>query len=336
MGVNSKTKEKALSIPESADDYPYTSYARILKEKYGKRVYRVGVDGGFSCPNRPSGRSSPGCTYCDGFGALSTYQRDGEGVEERRNLPSRLEETERQIRRGIMFLQHRYKAEFFILYFQAFSGTFDTPENLKRLYDHGLSCHPFVELVVSTRPDCVDEEKAALLRSYKTAERDVWVELGLQSARDATLQRIRRGHNRRCFEKAFRLLKDHGLKTAVHLIFGLPGEDWKDIEYTIRYLRDLDPEGVKIHNLHIPAGTALAEEYLSGELSVPSLPRHLDYTLKALELLPREVVLLRLTCDTPDNRLVAPRGTWAKAFFYQQVLEEMKRRQTYQGRLAGQ
>ncbi len=307
-----------------------------MRETYGARVYRLGVDGGFSCPNRGPDRSSGGCAYCDRYGSLSTYQRTSSGPSVGGNLEKRLQWIGDQIDGGLAFLRRRYKAEYFILYFQAFSSTYDSLSNLKRIYDFGLSRYPFVELAVSTRPDCIGRGTADLLASYKTEERDVWVELGLQSADDRTLRRINRGHDRECFEKAFLLLKERGLKIAVHLIFGLPGEDLSDIERTVRYVLKHGPEGLKIHNLHIPADTMLAGEYKRGELTVPSLPRHLDYTIKMLELIPKDIIIMRLTCDTPDDRLLAPRGPWSKAFFYKRLGEEMKLRGTWQGKLSGQ
>lgn len=316
--------------------YLYTDYARALREKYGVKVYRVGVDGGFSCPNRGQDRLSPGCSYCDSFGSMSAYQRTSSSAPETIGIDERLRWIGIQIDRGLLFLKRRYRAEHFILYFQAFSSTFDSPANLKRIYNYGLSRHPFVELVVSTRPDCISPQTADILASYKRDDRDVWVELGLQSADDRTLRRINRGHDRACFERAFTLLKARGLKIAVHLIFGLPGEGMKDIEETVRYVRSLNPGGLKIHNLHIPDGTAMAEEYRRGELTVPCLERHIDYTIRALELIPGEVIILRLTCDTPAGRLLAPRGERTKGFFYNALRMEMKHRGTYQGRLAGQ
>ena len=307
-----------------------------MRRKYGAPVYRIGVDAGFSCPNRGRDRLSPGCSYCDSFGSLSTYQR-AEGVgPETGEMDARLQSIDTQIRRGLLFLKRRYNAEFFILYFQAFSNTFDTIPNLRKIYDFGLSRFPFVEFVVSTRPDCIGPDSADLLAYYAGEKRDIWVELGLQSASDTTLKRIHRGHDTACFERAFRLLRERGIKIAVHLIFGLPGEGLREIENTVRYVRTLAPEGLKIHNLHVPRDTALAEEYRRGELSVPSLSRHLEYTIRALELMPEETVIMRLTCDTPEGRLLAPRDGWTKGYFYSRIREEMKKRETRQGRLSGQ
>jgi radical SAM protein (TIGR01212 family) len=213
------------------------------------------------------------------------------------------------------FLRRRYKARQFLLYFQAFSGTYAPVAELKAVYDYALSLGDFRQLIVSTRPDCVDAEKAGLLAGYARPDRDVWVELGLQSAREFTLKRIRRGHGLLEFENAFRLLRERGIKIAVHLVFGLPGENAEDIEASLRYLAALAPEGVKIHNLHIVHGTPLYDEFLAGELSLPCAARHIQYITRAFEILPEGTLFMRFTCDTPAGLLAYPRHFPDKARF---------------------
>ena len=233
---------------------------------------------------------------------------------------------ERQVGESLAFLRSRYRATAFILYFQAFSNTNAPVGELRRIYDHGLSLAPFCGLNVATRPDCLDEEKADLLASYRSQDRDVWVELGLQSADDLTLRRIDRGHTAEDFLHAYRLLKDRSLKVAIHLIFGLPGEDFAGIVRTVEFVAGLLPDGVKIHNLHIPRGTVLAQELAKGELTAPAAPRHLEYVIAAIERLPPETVVMRLTCDTPEPRLAAPRHFWPKGAFLARLEEEMRAR----------
>ena len=203
--------------PEEAwlSDYPrerYNRYSRYLRELYGHKVYRVSVDAGLTCPNRGPDRRRPGCTYCDERGSRAPYL-------------ARTAELREQVDGALRFLRARYAPQDFILYFQAFSGTAASVMVLKALYDGGLCCGNFRELIVSTRPDCVDREKAELLASYRERGLDVWVELGLQSAHDRTLQRINRGHSVACFADAYGILAEQGIKIAVHLILGLPRED---------------------------------------------------------------------------------------------------------------
>lgn len=305
-------------LPYSAvSDLPYTSYSRWLAQSFGRRVYRVAVDGGFSCPNRGE-RSGAGCTFCAEDGSRAPYLGEAATVRA-------------QVGRAVGFLTARYKAQAFILYFQAFSATNAPPAALRRIYDEGLSAAPFVGLTVSTRPDCVDGEKAALLASYRDRGLEVWVELGLESANDQTLERIGRGHDLECFRKAYRTLKAAGLKVAVHLILGLPGETREDMERTAETAATLLPDGVKIHNLHIPAGTVMAAEMSKGEITAPGPWSHLQYTISVLERLPPSTVVMRVTTDTPASRLLSPRTFPDKQAFLTLLAEEMKRRGTFQG-----
>ena len=298
----------------------YNSYARYLKEKYGGKTYRIGVDAGFSCPNRGPDRRQSGCSYCDVDGSRSPYLGSLTDIGE-------------QLRRGMEFLRTRYKADRFILYFQAYTNTFAKAEDLRTLYSYGLSLGDFKELIVSTRPDCVDPEIVDVLATFRSQVEDVWVELGLQSANEKTLQRVRRGHGRTEFERGFSLLRSRKLKIAVHLIFGLPGEGWEEILQTIRYIARFRPDGIKIHNLHIPFQAPLFQEFLSGELSIPCAERHLQYVVKALELLPPETLIMRLTCDTPKDRLAFPRTFPDKATFLARLSQKLADLDTWQGRL---
>jgi radical SAM protein (TIGR01212 family) len=313
----------------------FRSYSAYLREKYGRPAYRVAIDAGFSCPNRGPDRGRPGCLYCDEHGARAPYQTPAQGVPAgepgsgraaRPAAPGDREDIRRQVEQGIDFLRRRYGAECYLLYFQAFSGTFAPVGRLRALYDYALGLAHFRELIVSTRPDCVDKPRAGLLASYLSPDLDVWVELGLQSAHDRTLQRIRRGHTSADFTRAYRLLRNRGVKLAVHLIFGLPGEGTREILETVRFVAGLEPDGVKIHNLHIPLGSPLYQDYLRGELSAPCAARHLDTVCRALELLPPDTVIMRLTCDTPAGRLAFPRHFPPKAAFYEQVTRELAAR----------
>lgn len=197
-------------------DTPYTSYSRYLRKTYGTKVYRVSVDGGFSCPHRGVDRRMPGCSFCDERGSLAAYQPEKNPARE---IEKRCDALADQIENGISFLKRRYNAKGFLLYFQAYTCTNAPPAELKQIYDFGVAAYPFLGLIVSTRPDCINPEIIRLIASYKTPRFDVWVELGLQSANDDTLQRIRRGHNLRQFVTAFKSLRKAGIKVAVHVIF---------------------------------------------------------------------------------------------------------------------
>ena len=316
---------------------PYFTYSRYLRERHGCTVYRVAVDAGFGCPHRSGGRSGSGCTFCGEEGARAPYQEacvqpyiPSHAVSA---LPHDAESLAPQVSNAVSFLKRRYAAEAFILFFQAYSNTHAPVQTLQRVYDAGLALAPFKGLNVATRPDCIDAKKADLLASYQDRGLDVWVELGLQSAHDETLRRIGRGHTTADFLAAHRLLTDRGLKVAIHLIFGLPGEGASELSATARWVAALRPDGVKIHNLHVPLATPLAREFLQGEVTVPAAGRHLDYVISVLELLPPQTVIMRLTCDTPRKRLAAPRTFPPKQVFMTLLTREMRARGARQGRL---
>jgi hypothetical protein len=298
---------------------PFFNYSRYLKQKYGEKAYRIAVDAGFGCPHRDEGRRAGGCVFCDASGSRAPYLAD-------------ITDMKRQIESASAFIRRRYGAQIFLLYFQAFTNTNAPVKTLKRIYDSGLAVLDFHELIVSTRPDCIDKAKIDLLAGYLDQGIDVWVELGLQSASNKTLRRISRGHSRDDFTKAVMMLKSSGIKVAAHVIFGLPGEAESNILDTIQYTARLGIDGIKIHDLHIPKNAALYSHYLSGELSLPCRERHLEYCIKALELLPPSTVIMRLTCDTRNEALGFPRRQINKADFYHVLRREMIERETFQGK----
>ena len=302
------------------EDFPFYSYSEYLHKKYGTKVYRIAVDGGFSCPNRSCDRTRGGCIYCSQQGSRASYLDKEKAIEN-------------QIMRGIAFTKRRYKAEQFLLYFQAYSGTFDTVENLKKTYDAALALHPFRELIVATRPDCIDPAKADLLASYIKPDFDVWVELGLQSSNDRTLARIHRGHTAAQYKAAFDLLHSRGIKVATHLILGLPGEDFDDMLASVDFVNALHPEALKLHDLNITYNTELYDEYLKGEVTAPSRELYMEYLISVIEHLRSDIILMRLTCDTYEADRAAPRRYMAKGSIYALLQKEMEKRGTRQGRL---
>jgi uncharacterized protein len=321
-----------LSHPMSdTEEPPYLTYSRYLRERHGCTVYRVAVDAGFSCPNRRGGRDGAGCTYCSEDGARAPYL-NAPAPEALERCASALRAQVYEARR---FLGRRYGAEAFILFFQAFSGTNAPVEVLRRVYDAGLSCGDFCGLNIATRPDCIDAEKADLIASYAAQGLEVWVELGLQTANDETLARVHRGHTVEQFAVAFGLLRERGVRVAAHLILGLPGEGAAEIARTARFLGSLGIDGVKLHNLHVPAGTVLAREYAQGEFVPPGPDRHIDYLIAVIERLPPTTVIMRLLCETPEERLLAPRAFPEKQAFTSRLAETMRARGARQGRLSG-
>ena len=317
----------------------WRTYSSYLKDKYGASVYRIGVDGGFSCPNRDKNRHG-GCAFCDGTGSIAVYQRTAESgyrrtaafdKERADTILPRLLSIREQIERGMAFLKRRYGATLFSLSFQSWTNTYDSPENLKRIYDEALAVHPFKELLISTRPDTVPEDVLSLLESYITPERDVWVEFGLQSANDRTLQNINRGHDLASYMEATERAHSHHLKVATHVILGLPGETKEQMLETVRYLSNLRIDGIKLQLLHVLKGTDLLPLYEAGAFQVLSLPEYLELLGDCLRILPQETVIHRLSGDGPKRLLCAPLWSADKRMVLNSIHRYLKEQQIYQG-----
>lgn len=304
------------------DRVRFHTYSAYLKRRYGVKTYRVSVDAGFSCPNRKGGRTTAGCVYCDVEGSRAPYL-------------DREENLSRQISGAVDFLARRYDAKAFSLYFQAYSGTHGSTAELRRIYNAGLSQYDFRELIVATRPDCVDAQRADLLSSYLDKVDDVWVELGLQSPNDETLARIGRGHDLAAFERAFHLLRSRGIKVGVHLLFGLPGEGLSDVRYSAEYIDRLAPDGVKIHNLRIVNDTPLFRLACKGEVALLGRHRYVRYLATFLPRLRESTVILRLGFDPPRGRVVLPSSFCDKTTLYNAVNRRMAAEGTRQGSLVG-
>ena len=306
-------------------------HADALRHRHGDRVWRIGLDGGFSCPNRRTGRGSGGCSYCAPEGGRALYLPEGQTA------------IGEQVEAGIAFLRRRYEARLFFPYFQAFSSTFAPPSLLEERFDEALRATSenapggLRGLVVSTRPDCIDEEKAALLSSYAERGLEVWIELGLQSSHDRTLARIRRGHDYACFLRALAILRDATarsaarLRIAAHLILGLPGESQADMLETVSRIAKLGLDGVKFHDLLVPKASALASEYLAGELTLMHYSRLPALLADCLELLDPACEVIRLRSDASSGGLVAPTRRPDKAELYRAVEAELFSRGSRQG-----
>lgn len=325
----------------------WTDYTHYLLQRYGSKVYRIGIDGGFTCPHR-SNKHSGGCIYCDSQGASSVYLRTGESnfnrsspfekdidatlsMKTHKSMASRLRSIDAQIIKGKKYLDTRFPNTKRSIYFQAYTNTFDTIEHLKALYDRALESGDYVELIISTRPDCINREVVALLSSYKQRVQSVWVELGLQSGNDASLHYLNRGHSVTDYIDAVALLRSNGIEVSTHVILGIPGEKDEDILNTAAVIRMVQSEAVKIHNLHIVAGTELYESYKRGEVEAPEMADHLHNTILFLTHIDKDVVIQRLVSDTPKHRLASPRDFPDKSYFLLSLDKLMKQQNVCQG-----
>ncbi len=261
-----------------------------LKKKFGQRVLKICVDGGFSCPNRDGKCGVGGCIFCG---------ESGSGT-----LKRQLSITE-QIQNHLKSYRGE-RAEKFIVYFQNFTNTYDSLENLKRKYDEALFCSDkIVGLSVATRPDCINEEIVGLLKSYSDRF-FVQVELGLQTANDETGELINRGYSTCTFEKAVRLMSENNLDVVAHIMVGLPNETMEDLKQTVEFLNSQKIAGLKIHSTYVTCGTRLCQMFEQGEYVPLQLEEYLDAVVYVLTHINSQVVIHRLSGDAPKEQLVAP------------------------------
>ncbi len=293
----------------------YNNLSGYFRKKYGKRLKKICIDGGFSCPNRDGKCGTGGCIYCGERGA-------GEHIDSALSIREQVSSA----------LAGAKRDESFIAYFQNFSNTYAPVDELKKRYDSALIDRRIVALAIGTRPDCIDEEKVKLIASYKDRV-DVWVELGLQSANDKTAELINRGYPLSVFEKAVALLKQYDIPIVAHMIIGLPGETGEEAKETARYLGSLGLFGIKIHSIYVMEGTKLADEYRENRYTPPTLSEFVSACAECVGYIPESVVIHRLTGDCPKDMLVAPDWNADKNKILDEIVKEMERRNICQGSL---
>ncbi|NBR06074.1 MAG: TIGR01212 family radical SAM protein [Planctomycetes bacterium] len=305
----------------------FNSFNRFLRDKFGEKVYRVTIDGGFTCPNVDGTVTTGGCVYCD-----------NRSFSPNRRLP-RITIAD-QVQKGITFLSKYFECSKFIAYFQAATNTHGKIEKLERVYKEALNHPQVVGLAIGTRPDSVPEPVLELLQDI-AKDRFVCLELGLQSAHDRSLVWMNRGHDVDSFTDAVKRSKNRNLDLCAHVILGLPNESIEDMLYTADYLSAMNIDGVKIHNLHVVRDTPMEAMYLRGEVPMMTQSEYVNLICDFLERLPASYTIHRLTGDAPGEFLVAPEWCVRKHEILSQIKQEFKRRGTCQGsncdisRLAG-
>jgi len=273
----------------------YRKFSTYLKGRFGQRVHKVSIDAGFSCPNRDGKISKDACIYCDNR-AFS--------LQSRSESPDSLEA---QIRQGIDAAKKRFGAKRFIIYFQAYTNTYASPDLLKQRYDTIRRFDDTVGLSIATRPDSVDEEVLEVIDSY-TADYEVWIEYGLQSMHNKTLEFINRGHRYEDFLKAVELTRRYSIKICAHVILGLPFETREMMIETAKAIAGLNIEGIKIHPLHVVKDTRLAVMFLDDKYKPLRFDEYVDGLADFIAHLPPEMIIQRFGADCPADILLAP--TW--------------------------
>ena len=300
-----------------AGDLPYRDLNSYLKGRFGERVQKITLDAGLTCPNRDGRVGTGGCLYCNVRGSGTGAWDRGQSITA-------------QMQAGIARLARRYGAAQFIAYFQSFSNTYAPIEKLRELYDAALAFPQVVGLSLGTRPDCLPDDVLDLLAGY-ARERLVWLELGLQSAHDATLRRLNRGHDVACFTAAATRAAARGLEVVAHVILGLPGEGPREVAATAAYLGRLPVHGVKIHLLYVVKDSGLAHLHQAGEYVCLTEEQYVQRVADFIERLPAHLVIHRVTGDPHPEELVAPAWCLDKARVLRRLQDEFAHRGTRQG-----
>ncbi|MFH1380926.1 MAG: TIGR01212 family radical SAM protein [Candidatus Omnitrophota bacterium] len=303
-------------LNRSGQEIPYYSFGEYLREKFKKRVRRISINAGFGCPQISDNPEITPCIFCNEK-AFSHYSGTKISIKE-------------QIRETIEVFKERSKAEKFIAYFQNGTNTYADCETLKKTYDIIRLFPDIVGLFISTRPDCIDDKKLDLIESYAD-DYDVWIEYGMQTANDATLDKIERNHTFSDCLRAIRETQKRKIKIGVHIILGLPGETEIDIMKTAEIVAGLPISGIKFHVLHVLKNTKLQKLFENGKIKLLSRENYIKIVCDFLERQNPECVILRLVSNTNKGFLIAPDWINEKAKTIQMIEDEFKRRGTRQG-----
>ncbi|NOH80620.1 TIGR01212 family radical SAM protein [Vibrio sp. RE86] len=260
-----------------------------LQRRYGEKVHKLTLHGGFSCPNRDGTIGRGGCTFCN-VASFADEEAQVKSIHEQ--LVDRAGEIDR--------------AKKYLAYFQAYTSTYAEVQVLKNMYEQALKAADIVGLCVGTRPDCVPDAVLELLSGYVEQGYEIWLELGLQTANNSTLKRINRGHDFECYAEITQRARALGIKVCTHLIVGLPKETHEDNVNTMEKVIAVGTDGIKLHGLHIVEGSTMAKAWRAGKLEAPELDEYVSTASELIRMTPPEVVYHRVSSAARRPTLLAP------------------------------
>lgn len=298
---------------------PYNDYGSWIRHRFPYRVQKISVDAGFTCPNRDGRVSVGGCSFCDNRTFSPAYCGRGKSIAA-------------QIKEGKEFFSRKYPDMKYVAYFQAFTNTYAPLDTLRRRYEEALSQDGVVGLVIGTRPDAVDDEVLDYLAAL-SRQTFLVVEYGVETANDATLMRINRGHDFGCSRRAIAATHSRGITTGAHVIIGLPGEDEAETMRQAAVIGQLDIDILKMHQMQVVRGTRLADEYAASHFRLYTPDEYIALVSAYVEMLRPDIVLERFVSQCPAHMLVAPRWNLKNHEFTDRLVGYMKARGMYQGRL---
>lgn len=270
----------------------YLSFNKYLKDKFGQKVYKISLDGGFTCPNRDGKIDTRGCIFCSKGGSGDFAQNRNLSITE-------------QIENGKKIVEKKIKSGKYIAYFQAFTNTYAPVEILRAKYSEAINHPDIVALSIATRPDCLGDDVIELLDEMNKIK-PVFVELGLQTIHSDSAKYIRRGYSLEVYNEAVKNLKNIGVNIVVHIILGLPNESEEDMLESVKYVCQSQIDGIKLQLLHIIAGTDLAKDYEKGLFKTLEFDEYVELIAKCVAIIPKNIVIHRLTGDGAKKDLIAP------------------------------
>jgi radical SAM superfamily enzyme len=343
----------------------YNAIGPWFKKRFGQRVIKLSLDGGFTCPNRDGKLGFGGCSFCSESGSgdfagatagSEAYRGSAYGADPQPDAACSAaaqrswEPVRSQMEAQIGLLSRKWPEASYIAYFQNYTGTYGPAEKLRSLWEEAISFHSVKGLAIATRPDCLGPEVLKLLDEFNKRT-FLWVELGLQTSKAETAKAFNRGYENAVYEEAVRHLGLLGIRYVTHLIIGLPGESREDMLGSFRYVvsgaaSEMSmtassspcpdsgtalPFGIKLHMLHLMEGTRMGEEYKSAPWALPSMEEYAALIADMLEFCPQEITIHRLTGDAPRSLLIAPDWTRNKHAVLNLLQSEFKRRGSFQG-----
>lgn len=286
---------------------------QYLKEIYGQKIYKIAIDGGFTCPNRDGKLDTRGCIFCSAGGS-------GDFAEDRSlSVYEQIERGKRRVE-SKMPADSKDRGNKYIAYFQAFTNTYAPVGHLRELYMEAVKHPDIVIISIGTRPDCLPEEVLDLLEEINHIK-PVWVELGLQTIHEESALYIRRGYPLSVYDEAVKELKKRNIDIITHVILGLPGESREKMLDTVKYVGESGVQGIKLQLLHVLKGTDLEKDYMAGLFKCMSMEEYIELISDCLDILPEEIIIHRMTGDGPKKILIAPKWSGDK----KRVLNELNR-----------
>ncbi len=301
----------------SSDNKRYHTYSYYLKKRFGQKVMKIPLNVDLGCPNRDGTKGTGGCKFCS---AHLGGEFAGDPCDD---ILTQFEKVRKM-------MNNKWSEGLYIPYFQAGSNTYAPVETLRKMYTTALSIPGCVGLNIATRADCIDRQKAALLGEI-AKQTFLTVELGLQTVHDSTALAMNRCHTFADFLRGYELLRENGVNVCVHIIDGLPGETHEMMLETAKKLAELELHSIKIHLLHILKGTQLAKMYEHGEFETLAMQEYVSIVCDQLEVLPKELVIQRVTGDGAKDELIAPLWSLKKFCVMNEIDKELGRRNSYQG-----